>query len=82
MSLTSEDLKGIQGIIQQEVEPLKKDISDIKVNVGNLTASVDSFMHTVRRHEEEWLVLRAQHTKIRNVLVAKGIVTEDELAVA
>ncbi len=97
MSITTEDLKGIRLVIQDEsaelkasvqtvieeaLEPLKKDISEIKDNLGNLTTSVDSFAQTVRRHETEWLVLRTQHEKIRDILVAKGIATEDELAVA
>lgn len=35
----------------------------------------------VRRHDQEWLMVRAQHEKMRNVLVKKGIASEDELSV-
>lgn len=86
MSLTPQDLKSIHEVVEtvlnDGIDPIKKDIKDLKHSVGSLTTSVDSLLHIVRRHEGEWLVLRAQHSKIRDLLVAKGIATEDELAVA
>lgn len=54
----------------------------IKEDLDHVTTSMDEFLKIVRRHEEEWLVLRAQHAKMRDALIKKGVVTEDELAVA
>ncbi|MBI4092607.1 MAG: hypothetical protein HY420_01655 [Candidatus Kerfeldbacteria bacterium] len=82
MTLTDKDLAGIQTVVQHEVEPLKRDLSEVKKDLHSLATTVDNFVHIVRRHEDEWLVLRVQHEKIRNILVKKGIATEDELAVA
>ncbi|MBI2984757.1 MAG: hypothetical protein HYY50_03990 [Candidatus Kerfeldbacteria bacterium] len=82
MPLTNQDLKGIREIVVKEVEPIKRDTRDIKHDLRLLTTTVDGVVKIVRRHDEEWLVLRAQHEKIRDILVKKGIATEDELAIA
>lgn len=82
MPLTDKDFAGIRTVVQHEVEPLKRDLSEVKKDLRSLTTTVDNFVHIVRRHEQEWLVLRTQHEKIRNILIKKGIATEDELAVA
>ena len=92
MPLTKEDLTSIGQVIREQVPPLveavvephfraiAEDLRRVEGKVDQLTTTVDGFAHTVRRHEEEWLVLRAQHAKMRDLLVKKGIVTEDELA--
>lgn len=86
MPLTTKELQQIQLVVEKATEPsfraIKVDLEDIRHNMGALTTSVDEFLQIVRRHEEEWLVLRAQHAKMRNLLIKKGIATEDELAVA
>ena len=82
MSLTDSDLKNIASVVRLETDDLRDDLKQVKQGVNSLTNSTDQLLHTVRRHEDERLVLRAQQEKIRNTLVAKGIVTEDELAVA
>lgn len=89
MSLTQADLKSIQGVVGLEVEPLKADVKDLKSDIKvirqqqhSMMTTLDGFSHIVRRHEEEWLVLRKQHEKMRDILVKKGIATEDEMAIA
>lgn len=83
--LTNKDVQTIADLIRNIVDPqfdsLKKDMAGLKLDVSNLTSSVDEFMRTVRRHDQEWLILRTQHDKIRNVLIKKGIASEDELSV-
>ncbi len=83
--LTNEDIKKIAKLIQDLVDPqfkdLKRSMTNLELNYSNLSSSVDEFLRIVRRHDTEWLILRAQHTKIREVLVKKGIASEDELSV-
>lgn len=85
MSLTDNDISKISDVVEtvvrHELEPVRKDISDLKKDVGGLTTSVDGLVKTVNRHEHEWLVLRAQHGKMHDVLVKKGAATEQELAI-
>lgn len=86
MSLTHKDLKGIatvvETVVRHELVPVKKDLTEVKENVGLLTTSMDGLTKIVRRHEDEWLVLRKQHEKMRDVMVKKGVATEEELAIA
>lgn len=86
MSLTDKDLKNIAQTVDQVTRPQFQELSTrvggVEKNLNRLTSSMDQVVRIVRRHEQEWLVLRAQHEKIRDILVKKGIATEDELAVA
>lgn len=82
MTLTNDDIKKIAGVVQVEIDPIKKGLVHLKDLYGSLATSTDHFLSTVRRHDEEWLVLRAQHSKMRDVLIKKGIVTEEELAIS
>jgi hypothetical protein len=85
-NLTQTDLQRISTVVEKIVDdrvaPVEKKIDGLVENVGSLTTSVDGFSRTVRRHEDEWLVLRAQHEKMRNVLVKKGVASEDELSIS
>lgn len=78
--------KRVSALIEAAVEPhfraIAEDLGRVEGKIDTLTTTLDGFAHTVRRHEEEWLVLRAQHQKMRDLLVKKGIATEDELALA
>lgn len=86
MTLTGKDLQNIAQTVEKVTEPRFRDLSNrlgqVEEHLGTLTTSVDNFSHIVRRHEAEWLVLRKQHEKMRDILVKKGIATEDELAIA
>lgn len=54
--------------------------TELSGKIDNLTSSVDQFLHSSRRHEDELVVVRTQTGRIRDVLVEKGIATEDELS--
>ncbi len=86
MPLNEKDLKNIARTVDNVTSPQFQELStrlkNVEKNTGQLTTTVDNFAHIVRRHEEEWLVLRAQHEKTRDVLVKKGIVSEEDLAIA
>lgn len=86
MPLTNQDLKNIAQTVERVTAPRFRDLSSrlgqVERHFDTLTTSVDNFSHIVRRHEDEWLVLRAQHEKMRDILVKKGVATEDELAIA
>lgn len=57
MSLNDKDIQSIstavESVVRQEIDPLKKDILDIKKDLHSLTSSVDQVVHIVRRHEDE-----------------------------
>ncbi|MBI3956557.1 MAG: hypothetical protein HY340_01040 [Candidatus Kerfeldbacteria bacterium] len=87
MTLTQNDIQAIAKLLQTEVPVLVEKATEssfiaIRKDLGEIATSMDEFLHIIRRHEEEWLVLREQHKRIREVLLKKGIATEDELAVA
>lgn len=87
MSLTNKDISAIAKLLQTEVPHLVEQATEpyfqaIQKDLGQMTTSMDEFLQIVRRHEQEWLILRTQHTKMRDLLIKKGIATEDELAVA
>lgn len=77
---SAEDFNKLHMIIRDEIKPVREDIAALKTDVGEIKVSMDQFLQIVRRHDEEWLVLRAQHGKMRDVLIRKGIATEAELA--
>jgi hypothetical protein len=86
MPLTESDIQKIAQTVDQVTGPrftrLEERLQSLEAGQNNLVTSIDQMLAIVRRHEEEWLVLRAQHAKIRDLLLRKGIATEDELAVA
>lgn len=89
MSLTNDDLKKIQEVLEPKFFAIETDVAQLtKVDmpalhgkIDKLTNTVDGFLGVVRRHDQEWLIIRAQHKKMRNVLIKKGIASEDELSV-
>ncbi len=78
--LSAEDFNKLHTVIKDELQPIREELNSVDKRLDTLTTSVDEFLHIVRRHDEEWLVLRAQHVKMRDVLIRKGIATESELA--
>ncbi|MFH1509500.1 MAG: hypothetical protein ABIE68_05015 [bacterium] len=57
---------------ETEVKPLSK-------KIDNLTNSIDNLIKTVERWYEDSKIIAARVEKIKQVLIAKGIVTEKEL---
>jgi hypothetical protein len=95
MSLTNDDLKKIektleptfQGIefrvqgIESKLQAHDRQFDSMHEKLDGLIRTTDEFLHIVRRHDDEFVVIRAQHEKMRNVLIKKGIASEDELSV-
>lgn len=79
---SAEDFNKLHSMVKGEIQPVKSDLVVVKLGVGEIKDSMDQFLHIVRRHEEEWIVLRTQHVKLRDSLIKKGVVTEEELAIA
>ena len=86
MAISSGEFLKIEEIVSRTVsnavDPVKKDVGELKSQMSSLVDDVDHFLRIVRNHDQEWLIVRAQHQKIRDVLVKKGIATEEELSVA
>jgi len=87
MTLTKDDLKAISTLLDTEVPRLVEKATEphfqaVQKDLGQVVTTMDEFLQIVRRHEQEWLILRTQHTKMRDLLIKKGHATEDELAVA
>lgn len=81
MTLQQSDLASIAKIIKNETDPIKNDVEEVKGSVERLTSSIDRTLRLVSRHDEEWLILRTQHQKMREALVRKGVLTEEELSI-
>lgn len=81
MALTNSDLKSIADLFEPRFEEIRSEFHAVHRRIDNLTQSMDEFVHMARRHDQEWLIVRAQHEKMRNVLIKKGIASEDELSV-
>lgn len=81
MPITAQEFTKIEDIVLQSVEPVKLDVATIKEGLASLVGHVDQFLRIVRNHDQEWLIVRAQHQKMREALVQKGIVTEEDLSI-
>ena len=86
MAITSQEFSKIAKIVDDSVrhavEPLDARLGVVEKQLDVLTNNIDQFLRIVQRHEQEWLIIRTQHQKMRELLVKKGIATEEELAVA
>ena len=60
--LSAEDFNKLHSLIRDEIKPVRDDVAAVKTDVGEIKQSMDQFLQIVRRHDEEWLVLRAQHS--------------------
>lgn len=69
----------VPGIVERMTRPL---FLSVKEGIDRITTTLDEFLKIVRRHEEEWVVIRAQHGKIKDVLIKKHIASENDLAAA
>lgn len=81
MAFSKQDLQVLEDMIRGVTEPqlfALQENMDSKFAI--LQSSVDGFVHETRRNSENQLVLHAQFTRLKNVLMNKHIVSEDELA--
>jgi chromosome segregation ATPase len=67
-------------VVKEDTSGLKNDMKGLRSDVSGLIDRSDEFLQIVRRHDQEWIVTRAQHQKLCTVLVDKGVVKEDDLA--
>lgn len=84
MSFTKQDIDILRQVIREEVrseiEPRFDDFrQEFDGKFDKLQTSVDAFLVVSRTTEQEHLVLRAQFTKLRSVLINKRLITEQEL---
>ena len=60
MPLNDEDLQkistAVESVVRQEIDPLKKDMGDIKKDLHSLTSSVDQVVHKGVATEDELAV--------------------------
>lgn len=54
---------------------------DLRKDFARLLTSVDGYFKQTLGWHQEYEVLRAQHNRLKAVLVEKGIATEEELSV-
>lgn len=81
MAITFNEFQKIEGIVEQKVTPLRIDVGILKEQMGSMLKNIDEFLRIVRVHDQEWLILRKQHEKIRGALVNKKIAADDELSI-
>ena len=78
MALDQPDLRAIGTLLD---ERLKKHTEALMGHFSELQASVDQYLARTEGWNQEFRVLKAQNDRIRQVLIEKGIVTEEELRV-
>lgn len=95
MSFTKEDIKTLREVIREETNPrfaairavireeMKPGFDSIRQEFNEkfdrLQTSVDGFLVLSRTTEQEHLLLRAQFTKLRSVLIQKQVLSEQDL---
>lgn len=75
-------LEPFAGAIQQDLGHMDGKLDKMDGKIDKIYNLMDGFVNTSRRHEQELVVVQAQQKKMRDVLVKKGIGTEDEFAIA
>lgn len=80
--LTEHDIAAIQQVVSASVQEAVQRASDsLREDFADLQSSVDSYLKRTLDWHQEYEVLRAQHNRLRAVLIEKGIATEEELSV-
>lgn len=84
MSLTRKDLLAVDNLftkrVTSESTPIRQDIKDLGRKFGILQTSVDKYLKRTENWHAEFQVLDARVSRMKTVLVNKGIATEDEFA--
>lgn len=80
--LTQKDIAAIQQVVRVAVqEEVQKANDAVRSDFAQLQSSVDSYLKQTQDWRQEFVVLRAQHNRLRKVLIEKGLATEEELVV-
>lgn len=77
-TLTAKDIEAIRLIVQEENQ---KGSESLRRDFAQLQSSVDGYMKKSQEWRDEFQVLRAQHNRVKEVLVEKGVASEEEFAV-
>jgi hypothetical protein len=64
--LTTKDLNSIRGLIQQELEPIKSDFSELKQDFRILQTSVDNIARTVYVHDQKIKIINHRLHQLEN----------------
>ncbi len=77
-TLTAKDIEAIRLIVQEENQ---KGSESLRRDFAQLQSSVDGYMKKSQDWREEFHVLRAQHKRVKEILIEKGVASEEEFAV-
>lgn len=86
MSLTNEDIRRIteamRPIIREEIHrEVDPRFAELSWGFSNLQKAVDSFLVGLGSYHQEFVVYKAQQDRLKHVLVKKGVVNSQELAI-
>lgn len=80
-NLSSTDIGAIRQALKPDFQEIREDLASVKKDTQEITKSLDGVVHMVRRHDQEFVILRAQQDKMHDVLVQKGVATEEDLSI-
>lgn len=78
MKLTEDDFKKFETVMENVFD---RKIQPLHLRFDKLQTSVDGIAKDNKKIDEEFEVLKQQHKRLREVLIEKGVVSENELAV-
>jgi|GEM_PF-5547506 len=86
MSLTNEDItkitEAMRPIIVEEIQlRVEPRFAELQWGFSNLQKAVDAFLVGLGSYHQEFVVYKAQQDRLKQVLVHKGVVSPQELAI-
>lgn len=86
MAITSNEFQKIteivDGSVQRAIDPVNERLARVEDALNSYVQINDRLLQIVQRHDQEWLILRKQHERIKSLLVGKGIAREEDLTVS
>ncbi|MBI3957128.1 MAG: hypothetical protein HY340_04045 [Candidatus Kerfeldbacteria bacterium] len=79
------DLSGVRSDVAKlrvdlnELRPIRQELAELRDEVRAMTTTVDGYTKKTETWHDEFGVLKARHNKLHDVLVQKGVVSDDEL---
>lgn len=74
--LTTEDFKAFEAVMS---DLLDKKLEVVRADIHEHQKSVDDYVKTTKNWYEEFLFLKARYDRVSEILVRKGIATQEEL---
>lgn len=68
-------------VTKDELRHVVRELADLRKRVDALTTATDSYFKRTQDWRQEQVVLKAKVDRLADLLVRKGLVREDELAV-